>query len=298
MSTAPAAALLVLVLLATASAAAQPGASRREMREQSSPSNEESPGPKPEVRISPTDSTVVLFDAPLAHVEVEQPERFRRIREAGDTLLLVPAGRLVEGTRVGLTLYFQDGAEPEHAVLVVDTSAGRQEVYRRPSSPGPPHEEAEALREENRRLRQEVERLRAALSRPGGLIRLLANGPLVRDDLAVRCIDTALQPAPGSPLRVHAVCAYRVGAEVALVLEVEDQDATRPWQAGSASLAATGAMPIPLTAAPEVPLGPGERGRIVVGAVLMRKKARAPFTLTVREASGGPALTLGHVLFP
>jgi uncharacterized protein (TIGR02268 family) len=252
-----------------------------------------------EVRIHPTGSTVVLFDAPLTHVEVEAPRRFRRVRVAGDTLVLVPAGKLVEGARVGLTLHFQDGVAPECAVLRADADAERQaEVHRRPGSPGRPSQEEQALREENQRLRQEVERLRETKASPQGLIELLADEPLKQGDFAVRSIGAAQSLSTQGSLRVHTVLAYRAGAQVALVLELENQDAARPWRVGVASLEARGATPRPLEVRAPVPIGPGKRGRIVVGATIHRKEAQGTFTVRLSEAGGGPDLTVGDVAFP
>ncbi len=296
---APTTALLVLVLLATA-AAAQPDASPREQRSRPIVLGVEATGTPPELRISLTDSTVLLFDSLLARVEVERPERFRRVRVAGDTLTLVPAGGLEAGARVGLTVHFQDGGPPERAVLVLDAaSTDRQfEVYRRPLAPGPQPRELESLREENQRLRQEVERLRSAQARPGRLAGLLADSPLKEGDVAGRRIDSTLTKRPGNPLRVHAVWAYRAGEEVALVLEVDNPDTARAWQLQGATLEGVGTGPRALAFSTKMEIGPGERSRIVMGGTVRRREARGTFTLTLREAGGGPSLTLGNITFP
>jgi uncharacterized protein (TIGR02268 family) len=317
MSPAPSVPLLALSLLIATGAAAQPAAGRREGGVRLIELDVESSRGPPELRISSNLNTVVLFDTPPSSVEVEEPRRFRRVHVAGDTLLLVPAAGLPVGTRMALTVHFQDGQAPERTVLllVVDEAlAERQvEVHRRPrlrqreSMPVEAlHEEnqrlrqgLEALREENRRLRQDLAPLLSSRARPGGLGELFAEGPLEAKDLAVRRIDFKSTYLPEQPLQVRAAFAYRLGAQVALLLELENTSRGRPWQVGEAIMEDTeGTRLKTLSVWTEARLGPGERGHIALGAKALRKATRGPFTLRLQDSEGGQNVTLSNIVFP
>jgi uncharacterized protein (TIGR02268 family) len=295
--------LLVLALLAT-HAAAQPAPDMPEEKPRRIELGMEQSGSPPELRISPTLSTVVLFDAPLTRVEVEEPRRFRRVRVAGDTLTLVPAGGLKDGARVKLTVYFQDGAAAGSAalMLVADAAAAEREVevHRRPRPPEPCQQEVEGLRDENQRLHREVEQLRTAQVRPRGLSGLLADLPLKEDDLlGMRRIDAGLDERSRSSLWVRTAWTYRAGPQVALVLEVENPAGATSWRAGLATLEnPAGAASKVLSVWPEAPIPPRERGRIVMEAEASSEETRGTFTLTLQDVGGGPALILGNITFP
>lgn len=316
MSRAPSVPIVALSLLIAIGAAAQPAVEKRKEGTRRIELGAESSRVPPELRISPSFSTVVLFDTPPSRVEVDEPQLFRRVRVAGDTLTLVPSAELAVGARVTLTVYFLDGQAPEHTSLrlVVDeSSAERQvEVHRRP--PPRPREpmQVEELRKENLRLRQELAvlaeenlRLRQAMSPllsplalPGGPGELFVDGPLMAGDLAVRRIDPMHANAPDQPLQIRGALAYRLGTQMALVLELDNTDKTRSWQVRDAILeSAEGTGAKALSVWVDARLGPDERGHVVLGAKALRK-TRGPFTLRLQDAEGGPSVTLKNIVFP
>ncbi|MFP2925229.1 DUF2381 family protein [Pyxidicoccus sp. 3LG] len=320
MTRAPSLPLLALWLLISASAAAQPAAARQEKGARLIELGTESARSPPELRISSSLSTVVLFDTPPSSVEVDAPQRFRRVRVAGDTLTLVPAtAGLPTGARMMLTVNFQEGQATESAVLVLvvdETSAERQvEVHRRmrpppraPMKAEDLHEEnqrlrqtMEAMREENQRLRQTMAPLLSSGARRDGLGELLANGPLKASDFAVRRIALSHTriPAPEQPLRVRSAWTYRLGAQAVLLLDVENMSEERPWQVGDATLEDTaGTEAKALSVLTEVRLGPGEWGHIVLGAKALLKTTRGTFTLRLQNSEGVQTVTLSNIVFP
>jgi uncharacterized protein (TIGR02268 family) len=317
MSRAPSLCLLALPLLLTTGAAAQSPSGRKEEGARLIELGTEPSRQQLELRISPTLSTVVLFDTPPSSVQVEDPRRFRRVRTAGDTLTLVPSAALPVGTRLKLTVHFQDGHAPEHAVLtlVVDEgSAERQvEVHRRPrlqerepmrvevlhEENQQLHQALEALRDENQRLRQAMALLLSQRAKPGGLGELFANGPLKEADLVAHQVESRNTRLPEQPLQVRAAWVYRLGSHVALLLELENTSSTRSWQVGDASLKGPeGVDEKVLDVWVEARLGPGERGHLVLGKKASRKATRGSFTLKLQGAEGGETVTLRDIVFP
>ncbi|MBZ4418357.1 DUF2381 family protein [Myxococcus sp. RHSTA-1-4] len=317
MSRAPPLPLLVLSLLLAASAAGQSAVGKRGEGARVIELGAEPARQPPELRISPTLSTVVLFDTPPTSVEVKEPRHFRRVRLAGDTLTLVPSAGLTEGARLTLTLHFQDGQMQERAVLtlLVDEDAAEREVEvrrrPRPRERDPMqledlHEEnqqlrqaLEALREENRRLRQDMGPLFSARDCSVGLGGLFTNGPLKKADLAVRPLATRNISLPEQPIEVRAAWTYRLGSQAALLLELENTSSAQSWQAGGARLESPeGANVKTLDVWMEANLGPGERGHLVLGVEPRGNELRGSFTLKLQDSEGGQTVTLRDVVFP
>lgn len=317
MSRAPPVPLLALSLLIATGAGAQSATKKREEEASIIELDAKSSRTPPELRISPSLSTVVLFDTPPSSVEVEEPQRFRRVRVAGDTLTLVPAAGLPVGARLTLTVYFLDGQVPERTklVLVVDAdSAERQvEVHRRPRArPREPiqvealqeenqrlHRELEALREENQRLRQVMAPVFSSGVQPAGLGELFAGGPLTTAEFAMRRVDFTDASSAVQFLKVRDAWAYRLGSQVALLLELENTSREQPWQLGDASLEDTTRIDaLTLSVWVDVRLGPGERGHIALGTKALRKAIWGPFTLRIQDSEGNQTVTLSNIVFP
>jgi hypothetical protein len=102
-----------------------------------------------------------------------------------------------------------------------------------------------------------------------------------------------------SPVQIRTAWTYRLGAQVALVLEVENTSREQSWQTGDTTLVNTDGMgPKALSIWMDARLGPGERGHITLGAKALWKAGRGPFTLRLKDAKGSQTLTLKNIIFP
>lgn len=256
-------------------------------------------GPAPEVRVSPGASTVLVFDTPVARQELPGEERFGRVRLARDTLMLLPGARVEVGETWTLTVHFADGAVPARAELRLVVHAALAErqvaVYRHPRS-------AEDLQGELLEKAGQVERCQAALSRLEA-----AHAPLDRLSgwLDTGLLDTAgvlagsqeLTEHPRNALRVEDAWTYRAAgrAVVALVLKLPKGP---PWDAGSAILQAkAGPRLRVLRVWPHEPIAPGQARKLYVDVEVSKDMLLGPYTLTVEEAGGTRALTVGNLMF-
>ncbi|MCP3136919.1 DUF2381 family protein [Pyxidicoccus xibeiensis] len=257
-----------------------------------------------EVRVSPGRVTNLLFDSPLADVELEGRERFTRVRVLEDSLLLVPSERVTPGERLKLTVRFQDdGALPRGAdfVLVAHASLAEQqvEVLRRPRTLASFQQEALAARDALRRCEGTLEGLRAELGRPEGLAGILAARLLDESGIAARKIINEAVPRARDVPRVVRATTYRSALWVAVEVEVNNTDATRPWRvAGAALLGGEGSAPVRLIPWQETPIPAGKKGRIIMQARVQDLR-QGPFTLSLWEAeAGGHTVMLRNVNFP
>lgn len=81
----------------------------------------------PALCITPELSTLFLFDAKLARVELEGREHFRRVSESADSFMVIPSEAMSDTEPLRVTVYFADGAAPASLtfLLVGSPSAGR-----------------------------------------------------------------------------------------------------------------------------------------------------------------------------
>jgi len=298
------AALALLLLLATPSAAAQPATPGGEAPGEPravvlSPAGQ---GEVPEVRIRPDHLTTLLFGAPLklAGVELEERERFSRVKVLEDMLALVPSGALGAGKRLRLKVRFVEGTRPASAdfLLVVDASRAEPQVNveLRPPVPDACWTQAEAERVMARQCQSELARVR---QRPDGITGLLATGQLDSTGITTRPLyqNQDFTQRPGEPLKVWKATGYRARDTVALEMKVSNVSA-RPWTAAGAVLVGEdGVRWKVLRVWPLEPLPPGpERWRVVVEAEA--PEARGRFTLLLWQDGEPPSVSLEGVTFP
>lgn len=257
-------------------------------------------GQVPEVRLSPEWTTTLLFDSELVpeQVRVEGRERFRRVRAAGDSLLLQPSAELRPGERLRLSVRFKEGT-PTGAdfLLVVQAAEGdRQvEVYRQPRS-------AESLRTALKEAQQEVRRLREELRRQRGpqaqgLVEWLAGGAMDRRGVVARDLRRELPATATEPLEVKRLTLYRALGRAAVELWVEHRGPGTPWKAESASVTGPAGEPLKVLAVwqPAV-LAAGSVGRVVVE--LEAVEVRGPYVLRLWEQGESRSVVLQDLTFP
>jgi uncharacterized protein (TIGR02268 family) len=250
----------------------------------------------PEVCISPGRATALVFDSALRpeSLQLERRERFLLVEAGARSILLVPAGLLRAGEPLRLTVRFADSAVPsaaEFRLVVHPTESTRQvDVFRHPRS-------ADSLHEELRRLKDENARLHSALSRADSLVGLHASGLVRERGIAARTLIDRPVLHRSSALRLRLMFSQRSARSVAVVLDLENLDATRPWLPHRARLMAQPGELAMLDISPE-PVPPGELRRIVIEAKALPAEAHGVYTLTLSDADGTRALTLHDVTFP
>lgn len=308
MPASPLAALLVLTFLSGA-ATAQPhpaswgiGVRRIEV-----PAEISGAMTTPEVQIRPGVSTTFEFDSALAQggVVVEGAERFSLVDIGQSTIRLVPSEHIVSGERLRLTVRFREGAAPTGAAFILVAHSAQAErlveVSREQRTVESYKEEAKEARAEAQRCREENERLRVEQAGPGGLAGPLATGIIGTDGLPARELyrTKVFLWHPGSALRVPRAWGYRSGERVAVVVELENPDAAKPWTPEGALLESKPDGPLNvLTVWNAGPVTPAQLRRVVVEAEATPDAARGTFTLKLWEAGGPRTLTLSGVTFP
>ncbi len=257
----------------------------------------------PEVRVSPGVATVLLFDLPPGRIEVEGREHFRAVGVDGAVLTLVPAESLHDVEQVRLTAHFADGAAPSSAIfllrVVPPALVERQvEVHRRPRTLESFQQELARMHAERQQCVQELERLRAEPERVDGLSGLLVAGHLNSDGVPVREVGRELIQLPRNPIAAKSAWTYRAANRVAVELRLSNPK-LQSWQAEGASLEDKAGVPLRVVRVwQEAPLLLNETKRIVVEAEVHPKQTLGTFTLSLWEAGGRRAITLGNVTFP
>jgi uncharacterized protein (TIGR02268 family) len=261
----------------------------------------------PEVQIRPGVSTTFEFDSALAQggVVVGSAERFSLVDIAQSTIRLVPSEQIVSGERLRLTVRFQDGAAPTGAAFILVAHSAQAErlveVWREQRTEESYEEEAKEARAEAQRCREENERLRVEQAGPGGLAGPLATGVIGTDGLPARKLHhtQVFLQHPGDALGARHAWSYRSGERVAVVVELENPDAAKPWTAEGALLENKPGEPLNvLTVWQAAPVTPGQVRRVVVEAEATLDAARGTFTLKLWEADGPRTITLSGVTFP
>ena len=260
-------------------------------------------GPPPTVRINPGVGTVLVFDTAVARVELQERERFGRVRLDKDTLTLLPASNL-EVEELKLTAHFEDGAVPTSAdfLLVVHaTLAERQvEVFRRPRSAANLQAALEEREAQVRHLEERVARLQATRSQPEGLTGLLVTGHMnEQEGVQVRAFARDFVLHRRSALRATEVVTYRAARSFALTVRLEGVGGTEAWQAVGAALEAKDGTALRVVRVWQAaPLQPGKVDKVVVEAEATNTTSPGPYTLTVWSTGGKRPVILGNILFP
>jgi uncharacterized protein (TIGR02268 family) len=260
-------------------------------------------GQVPEVKLSPEWTTTLLFDAELVpeQVRVEGRERFRRVRAAGDSLLLQPSPDLRPGERLRLSVRFKEGT-PTGAdfLLVVQSGEGdRQvEVYRQPRGAESLREALKQSQQELRKLREELHKLRGERgTQAAGLVEWLAGGMMDRRGVVARDLKRELPATATEPLQVQRVTLYRALGRAAVELWVEHRGPGSSWKAESASVTGPVGEPLKVLAVwqPAV-LAAGSVGRVVVEMEAV--EVHGPYVLRLWEQGESRSVVLQGLTFP
>jgi uncharacterized protein (TIGR02268 family) len=261
----------------------------------------------PEVQISPGVSTTFAFDSALTPegVTVESAERFSLVDIGRSTIRLLPSERIVAGERLRLTVRFRDGAAPESAAFILVAHPAQAErlveVSRERRTVESYKQEAQEARAEAQRCHEENERLRMDHAVPGGLTGPLATGVIGTNGLPAKPVHVIEDQNrhPGDSLRVIRAWSYRSGKHVAVMMEIGNPDAAKPWTAEGALLESKPDGPLKvLTVWQAAPIPPAQARLVVVEAEAPQDATRGIFTLKLWEAGGPRTIVLSGVTFP
>ncbi|MCP3169079.1 DUF2381 family protein [Myxococcus qinghaiensis] len=264
------------------------------------------PAPAPaEIFVRPGGTTVLLFDTPLARdaVTLEERERFHRVVLAEDTLVLLPSDKLQEGTRLRLTLRYEDGSTPREASFLLVVTPGHFDaqveiVSASPSVRDEPSKTAQ-LQGELLRLREENARLRAEKG-PTGLTGLLAAGLIDEQGLLGDTLGRDLPTAPSILSHDIQAQAFRSISRVAVAIVLTSAGGHSPWTASRATLTdAMGRRARELRVWQSKPLTQGDTEvLLVLETEASSRELQGTYTLELRDEKDSRALILRPVRFP
>jgi uncharacterized protein (TIGR02268 family) len=258
-------------------------------------------------------ATTFVFDSDVARVVLQDEVEFRRVDVDEGTLVLVPRrkARLWKPSR--MTVYFEGEAAPASVTFLLVPHPARLarqvEVFRFARPEEPCEREVRQLREENASLAQEVERLRAETRGQGSLTRLFTTGRMKPGPQGVVASDLSnfITQPPADTFDVEDLQAYHYALELpeggealvrmALVLRLENVG-TRPWKTARASLVRDGVEVRPLEVWQQEPLGPKQRGLLILETELPERQAREKLTLQLWDEDGRRSVTIGNVGLP
>ncbi|MFY0563457.1 DUF2381 family protein [Archangium lansingense] len=266
-----------------------------------------------EVCISAELSTTFVFDSGVARVELENAERFRKVDEDKETLVLVPKRKPRGGKPSRLTVYFEGDAAPASVVFVLVVHPARLarevDVFRFGRPEEPLERELREAREENERLVQALKQLQVKYEEQGLLTRLFAMGRMEmgRQGVEFNDLSKSITRSPDNALNVESVFAYRYNTvvpegeepvfRVAVVMTLRNPG-TLSWTVGKATLARDGEEAKQSGVWQPEPLAPLDRGFIVVETELPEKVAREKLTLRLWDENGTQSVEIGNVSFP
>jgi len=269
-------------------------------------------GKPPEVCIHDGLTTTFIVDSKWARMVLKERERFRHVAETADTFVLIPSELLRDGERIPLTFYFEDGAAPTSAslMLVVHPAQAEQqvEVSRHPRQVASYQQEARQARAEARQCQQEKTRLQAECDGPSGITGPIALGLVGTGGVSSRDLLDEAVVRPGSTLAPIMLRGYRStiqqgGGEewrVRLAVELDlANGGTEPWKAaGAALMGSNGEAPRILQVWQLEPIFVGGTRRVVVEAEAMEREVGGPFILKLWAEDGASGLTLEGITFP
>ena len=258
-----------------------------------------------EVCVSPGLLTGFVFDATVI-VDLEDELRFAEVTRGRTSISLMPPGDGLAGERFRLTARFVDGASVTFVLVVHSGRATRQvEVYRdKRTRESFQHEltqerpKTQQLQQEKEWLQYQLEQLRVECGDPGGLLRLIANGSILRGVHVREFTKQFLGFSESSLLLVRGLSyrsEFRVAVEVLLL-----NSSREPWRPVAASLVdakgeelkkgmrlwvSDGAIP------------PNERGLVVVEVEVDPDESPGHVTLSFRE-EGPRTITFPKVMVP
>ncbi len=303
MSTSSPLLITIACLLLVARAHAQTAPACREPSERPIELGAERCGRPPQVRVSAGLATVLLFDTPVARVDVSEPALLHRVAVHGDVLTLVPKEPTHEEASATLTVYFANGAAPTQAVLqlTVETPARAErqvEVLRRARTVASFKEELERTQRENQRLRQENEHLRAAQSRPGGLVGVWLSGEMGASGVLPREFQD-VREHPRNGLGLRRGMTFRAQSLMVVATLMNPPDALAPWHAVGAALVGPGGAEVKvLRLWQSESIDPGTSKSVLVETDPLDGPPRGPYTLTLWAEGGKRAVILSNIEFP
>jgi uncharacterized protein (TIGR02268 family) len=258
-------------------------------------------------------ATTFVFDSDVARVVLQDEAEFRRVDVDDGTLVLVPRSksRLWKPSR--MTVHFVGNAAPASVTFLLVPHPARLarqvEVFRFAHPEEPCEREVRQLREENASLVQEVERLRAETRGQGSLTRLFTTGRMEpgRQGVVASNLSKSITQPPADTFDMEKIQAYHypVGppesgearVRLALVLWLKNPG-TQPWRTTRASLVRDGVEVRPLEVWQPEPLGPRQRGLLILETELPERQAREKLTLQLWDEDGGRSVTIGNVSLP
>ncbi|MFY2561027.1 DUF2381 family protein [Corallococcus terminator] len=259
-----------------------------------------------EIFIRPGGTTVLLFDTPLARdaVTLEGRERFHRVVLAEDTLVLLPSDKLQEGTRLRLTLRYEDGSPLKAASFLLVVTPGhfdaQVEIVSAPPSVRDELTETAQLEGELLRLREENARLRAQQG-PTGLTGLFATGFLSEQGLLGGALGQDLLATTQSILSrdTHAH-AFRSRSRVAVALLLASAGGHPPWTVSRATLTDTlSRRSRELRVWQSKPLVDGDTEvLLVLETEANSRELQGTYTLELRDGKDSRTVIIGPVRFP
>lgn len=263
-------------------------------------------GPAPaEIFIRPGGTTALLFDTSLARdaVTLEGRERFHRVVMGEDTLMLLPSDKLQEGTRLRLTLRFEDGSTPREANFLLVVAPGhfdaQVEVVSDPPRARNNRTETAQLEGELLRLREENARLRAEQG-PTGLTGLFATGLLNEQGILGNTLGQDLSTARSILSRETEAQVFRSISRVAVALVLASAGHHLPWTASRATLRDTlGRHSHELRAWQSKPLTAGDiEVLLILETEASPDELQGTYTLELRDGNDSRAVIIGPVNFP
>ncbi|WP_257461731.1 DUF2381 family protein [Archangium lipolyticum] len=273
----------------------------------------DAPNKQGEVCIHPGGSTTLIFDSPLARVELAGPERFRVVDGGTASLTLIPSNALSDGERVLVTVYFQDGAAPASATfeLVVHPFQAERlvEVTRQPRTLASYRQGEQQARAEARQCREEKARVEAECAGQVGLTGLIVHNLMGAGGIASKDIKRDVTARPGNTLQLMSARSYRSDTErtedgqklVRLAVEMEVKNTgTRAWTPVGVVLVGLGLVELKTFGIwPREPIPARASRRVVVEVEAAENEARGTFTLKLWSQEGGARVEfLDGVTFP
>lgn len=292
---------LALLLLVTASVArAQPSPCQTPVRRIELAT---SPGPPPELCVSPGLSTTLLFDQELATdaVELEGRERFRRVEATGSLLVLVPSEKLAPGERLRLKVRFKEtgpAASAAFMLAVYRDQAEQQIEISSPPAPGTCQAELQRKEEELQRcLDQRASPPPQALASLAALMMESAIEPRLLT--TKRLTSPSVITAPAEGLAVMRVSLHRSRSRFVVEVRVMNTGPEKPWvAAGAAFLGRSGEVLEPFHVLQSQPLAPGEIGQVWVEAPVPAVGPIGPWALEVWDGERTRTFTLKGLRLP
>jgi uncharacterized protein (TIGR02268 family) len=256
-----------------------------------------------EVQLSPGQPTTFSFDSDVRADEMtlESREHFK-VAPGKRLITLEPSEKRRGGKPSEMTVCFEDGAAPACATfrLVVHPAIGerRVEIIRHKRPVESYQAELKTAREEIARLREEIARLRAERDGPDGLTGLFASGMVGETGIPSQSITRHITERKSNTLRPRMVRTFRAPGRIAIGLDLENPEGTKPWTPQGAALVGPKGEVLEAAVWPAEPIPPGEFRRVWIEVMAPEARTEGTFILKIWEADGQRTFVIGNVTFP